>query len=159
MIINLTETELFGEVIKLYTFTENDCENITAIYLNDNPLDVKSPADVKLTIDFLKSCYAEPEGPEILMAAAILGSFIDNSTEIVKNANETLDRIIVRLEKIYDELTNTISKIPTHTEDNSLNIARHYMDEVIDPKGIMDAVEYNKLLSMFAMYNHWVMNR
>ena len=40
-----------------------------------------------------------------------------------------------------------------------MNIARRYMDEVIDPNDKMPAAEYNKLLQMFTMYNAWVMKR
>lgn len=161
MIINLRETDLFGEMIKLYTFDADDNGDvITAIYLNEKPLDTKNPEDILKTINFLKECYVDTTAPEVTWASAFLGAFINNdSAKIISEANKKLDTVIAILETMYKNITVVNTEVPTTAENNALNIARHYMDEVIDPKGIMDAVEYNKLLAMFTMYNKWVFNR
>lgn len=160
MIINLRETELFGEMIKLYTFdTDDNGDVITAIYLNEKPLDIKNPENILKTINFLKECYVDTTAPEVTWASAFLGQLINNdSVKIISEANKKLDTVIAILETMYKNIIVVNTEVPS-AENNALNIARHYMDEVIDPKGIMDAVEYNKLLAMFTMYNKWVFNR
>lgn len=161
MIINLVETELFGEIIKLYTFdTDDKGDVITSIYLNEKPLDIKNPEDILKTINFLKECYVDTTMPEVTWVSSFLNSVIKNDSEkLIIEANKKLDTVIAILETMYKNITVVKTEAPTAVENNALNIARHYMDEVIDPKGIMDAVEYNKLLSMFAMYSEWVLNR
>lgn len=156
MILNLINSTLFGQEVKMYSFTEVNTPEITGIKLNDKDLQINNENDIQFAIDFLKECYVDNNAEETAFAKALVGSFIMNPDVLVKAANEKIDKIIEKLSKMKE---NLIKKTYEGPDNKMLNIARAYMDEVIDPKGIMAPAEYNKLLAMFTMYNKWVMQR
>lgn len=156
MILNLINSTLFGQEVKMYSFTEVNTPEITGIKLNDKELQINNENDIQFAIDFLKECYVDNNAEETAFAKALVGSFIMNPDVLVKAANEKIDKIIEKLSKMKENLVKKTCEAP---DNKMLNIARAYMDEVIDPKGIMAPAEYNKLLAMFTMYNKWVMQR
>lgn len=156
MILNLINSTLFGQEVKMYSFTEVNTPEITGIKLNDKELQINNENDIQFAIDFLKECYVDNNAEETAFAKALVGSFIMNPDILVKAANEKIDKIIEKLSKMKESLVKKTCESP---DNKMLNIARAYMDEVIDPKGIMAPAEYNKLLAMFTMYNKWVMQR
>lgn len=161
MILNLINSTLFGQEVKMYSFTEVNTPEITGITHNDKELQINIENDIQFAIDFLKDCYVDNNAEETAFAKALIGSFIMDPTALVKAANDKIDKIIETLSTMKANLIKAkyIAPKVEATENKMLNIARTYMDEVIDPKGIMAPAEYNKLLAMFTMYSEWVMKR
>lgn len=161
MILNLINSTLFGQEVKMYSFTEVNEPEITGIKLNDKELQINNENDIQFAIDFLKDCYVDNNAEETAFAKALIGSFIMDPTALVKAANDKIDKIIEMLSTMKMNLIKAkyIAPKVEVPENKMLNIARTYMDEVIDPKGIMAPGEYNKLLAMFTMYSEWVMQR
>lgn len=162
MILNLINSTLFGQEVKMYSFTEVNEPEITGIKLNDKDLQINNENDIQFAIDFLKECYVDNNAEETAFAKALVGSFIMNPEVLVKAANDKIDKIIEKLSAMKEKLIIKKTYIAPKVEapkNKMLNIARTYMDEVIDPKGIMTPGEYNKLLAMFTMYSEWVMQR
>lgn len=158
MILNLVNTEVFGADTNVFFTSENNVEKITEILYNDKQLDINSVDDIKFAIDFIEKSKITVDESSSRIAKALFGSIA-----LFDTVNEVADSIIAKLnDKLDILLSNTCSckndagcVYPSHT----LEIARRYMDEVIDPHGTMPATEYNKMLAMFRMYNEWVMKR
>lgn len=158
MILNLVNTEVFGADTNVFFTSENNVEKITEIVYNDKQLDINSVDDIKFAIDFIEKSKITVDESSSRIAKALFGSIA-----LFDTVNEVADSIIAKLNAELDILlSNTCSckkDAGCVCTNNSLEIARHYMDEVIDPHGSMPADEYNKMLAMFRMYNEWVMKR
>lgn len=160
MKITLFKTELFNEPVKSYLIDDKDNPVITeVISTTGEKYNLDNEEHLNEIINFLNDCYVEPVAQEL--CTAFFGSMF-NTEELFKGANERLDNIVKQLTNSLEVLKSNqgCNYNDASLKDNKcLDIARRYMDEVIDPSGKMPNSEYNKLLSMFTMYNHWVMNR
>lgn len=158
MILNLVNTEVFGVDTNIFFTNDNDVEKITEIVYNDKQLDINSVDDIKFAIDFVEKSKITMDESASRITKALFGSIA-----IFDTVNEVADNIISKLNKELEILSSNTCSSKTDIGDeranHSLEIARHYMDEVIDPRGTMPSGEYNKMLAMFTMYNEWVMQR
>lgn len=161
MILHLINQNIFGISTKLFTVTnENDTNDnvITAITLDNAKLDMTKPETFDLAIEYVNDARIgeTAEDKEAMRYLKDLSNVfgINNIDTIVNDNNDKIDAIINTLTSMKDSL---ICK--TSSREKYFNIARRYMDEVIDPNNTMPSSEYNKMLHMFSMYNEWVMNR
>ena len=159
MVLNLVNTDVFGVDTNVFFTNDNDVERITEIIHNDKQLNMDSVDDINFAIDFIKKSKIDTDDKLL----STMGKAFFGSVSIFDKVNEVADSII---SKLVDELDILLSNTCSCKCDNTcectshtLEIARRYMDEVIDPHGTMPAAEYNKMLAMFRMYNDWVMKR
>lgn len=159
MVLNLVDTEVFGVDTNVFFTNDNDVEKITEIIHNDKQLNINSVDDIKFAIDFIEKSKINTDDKLL----TTMGKAFFGSVAIFDKVNEVADNII---SKLNDELDILLSNTCSCKNDagceytpHTLEIARRYMDEVIDPHGTMPSAEYNKMLAMFRMYNEWVMKR
>jgi superfamily II helicase len=159
MVLNLVNADVFGVDTNVFFTNDNDVERITEIIHNDKQLNINNVDDIKFAIDFIEKSKIDTNDKLL----STMGKAFFGTTSIFDKVNEVADSIISKLnDELNILLSNTCScKVDDTCEYTSrtLEIARHYMDEVIDPHGTMPALEYNKMLAMFRMYNEWVMKR
>lgn len=164
MILHLINQKCFGLDTKLFTTSENTPDNstITGITLDGVNQDITDVKVLDMAIDFVNAAKITDSEEDI---AAL--QFVKNITSIfgindvdslVADTNGKIDNIIEILSKMKNEINSAGCNANTDM-DKWMNIARRYMDEVIDPNDKMPAAEYNKMLQMFTMYNAWVMKR
>lgn len=158
MILNLVNTEVFGADTNVFFTSDNNIEKITEIVYNDKQLDINNVDDIKFAIDFIEKSKITVDESSSRIAKALFGSIA-----LFDTVNEVADSIIAKLNAELDILLSNTCSCKKDAgcvyTSHALEIARRYMDEVIDPHGTMPAAEYNKMLAMFRMYNDWVMKR
>lgn len=159
MVLNLVNADVFGVDTNVFFTNDNDVERITEIIHNDKQLNINNVDDIKFAIDFIEKSKIDTDDKLL----TTMGKAFFGTVSIFDKVNEVADSIISKLnDELNILLSNTCScKVDDTCEYTSrtLEIARRYMDEVIDPHGTMPALEYNKMLAMFRMYNEWVMKR
>ena len=112
-----------------------------------------------------KSCNNFIEKSKITVdeSSSRIAKALFGSIALFDTVNEVADSIIAKLNAELDILLSNTCSCKKDAgcvyTSHALEIARRYMDEVIDPHDTMPAAEYNKMLAMFRMYNDWVMNR
>ena len=154
MILNLIEANVFGPT-RLFLVNESNINGITEINHNDKKLDINSETDVKFAIDFINDCKVDTNNAEYANCKLLFGVGIDT---IIGSLNESADAILNELNVLLKKF-NKPTDCCSNQKEKMQNIARHFMDEVIDPNDKMPADEYNKLLTLFTMYGEWVMRR
>jgi hypothetical protein len=154
MILNLIEADVFGPT-RLFLVNESNINGITEINLNDKKLDINNEADIKFAIDFINDCKVDTNNTEYANCKVLFGVGLD---AIIGSLNESADSILNELHILLNKC-NKSTECCCNQKEKMQNIARHFMDEVIDPNGKMPSDEYNKLLTLFTMYGEWVMRR
>lgn len=164
MILHLINQKCFGCDTKLFTTTENNTNNevITEITLDGVKQDITKVSVLDMAIDFInesKITDSEDDKAAMYFVKSLTSMFgIANVDDIMADNNAKIDKLTSILTRMKNEL-NSAGCDANIDMNKWMNIARHYMDEVIDPNDKMPAAEYNKMLQMFAMYNAWVMKR
>lgn len=164
MILHLINQKCFGFDTKLFTTTENNPDNstITGITLDGVDQDITDVKVLDMAIEFVndaKITDSEEDKTALHFVKNITGIFgITNVDDIMADNNAKIDKLTSILIGMKNEINS--AGCNANTDMNKwMNIARRYMDEVIDPNDKMPAAEYNKMLQMFTMYNAWVMKR
>jgi len=164
MILHLINQKCFGFDTKLFTTTENNPDNstITGITLDGVDQDITDVKVLDMAIEFVndaKITDSEEDKAALHFVKNITSIFgINDVDSLVADTNSKIDNIVEILGKMKNEINS--AGCDANTDMNKwMNIARRYMDEVIDPNDKMPAAEYNKMLQMFTMYNAWVMKR
>lgn len=164
MILHLINQKCFGVDTKLFTTSENTPDNsaITGITLDGVNQDITDVKVLDMAIEFVNAAKftdTEEDKAALHFVKNITSIFgINDVDSLVAETNSKIDKIVEILSKMKNEI-NSAGCDANPDMNKWMNIARRYMDEVIDPNDKMPAAEYNKMLQMFTMYNAWVMKR
>ena len=162
---------------KFYAVEENDNPDIEEIYYLGEELDLNDPKSYDLAIDFLNDCkeydceicdtYKSP------ILETLLGkSFISNFEKIYDTMNEETDSVIELVTKAKTELLKRneptkccegCKKVEKKTEPVSntmtFELARKYIETVMDPASELPDADYNVILTTLTNYGNWVLKQ
>ena len=162
---------------KFYAVEENDNPDIEEIYYLGEELDLNDPKSYDLAIDFLNDCkeydceicdtYKSP------ILETLLGkSFISNFEKIYDTMNEETDSVIELVTKAKTELLKRneptkccegCKEVEKKTEPVSntmtFELARKYIETVMDPAEELPDADYNVILTTLTNYGNWVLKQ
>ena len=162
---------------KFYAVEENDNPDIEEIYYLGEELDLNDPESYDLAIDFLNDCkeydceicdtYKSP------ILETLLGkSFISNFEKIYDTMNEETDSVIELVTKAKTELLKRneptkrcegCKEVEKKTEPVSntmtFELARKYIETVMDPASELPDADYNVILTTLTNYGNWVLKQ
>ena len=156
MVLKLNTYDSFftsAPVKKFYAVEENDNPDIEKIYYLGEELDLNDPKSYDLAIDFLNDCK-------------------EHDCEIYDTMNEETDSVIELLTRTKTELLKRdeptkccegCKEVEKKTEPVSntmtFELARKYIETVMDPASELPDADYNVILTTLTNYGNWVLKQ
>ena len=165
---------------KFYAVEENGNPDIEEIYYLGEELDLNDPSSYDLAIDFLNDCkeydceicdtYKSP------ILEALLGkSFVSNFEKIYDDMNDETDSVIELLTRAKTELLKRnepskccerckevekkTDKVESVSNTTTFELARKYIETVMDPAGELPDADYNVILTTLTNYGNWILTQ
>lgn len=175
MVLKLNTYDMFftSAPFKFYAVEENDNPDIEEIYYLGEELDLNDPKSYDLAIDFLNECK---EYDCEIYDTCIFG-FLDtllgeNFKKIYDAMNEETDSVIEAVTKAKTELLKRkeptkccerCKEVEKKTEPVSntmtFELARKYIETVMDPASELPDADYNVILTTLTNYGNWVLKQ
>ena len=182
MVLKLNTYDSFftSAPFKFYAVEENDNPDIEEIYYLGEELDLNDPESYDLAIDFLNDCkeydceiYDTYKSP---ILEALLGkSFVSNFENIYDTLNEETDSVIELLTRTKIELLKRnepskccegckevkkkTDKVEPVSNTTTFELARKYIETVMDPASELPDADYNVILTTLTNYGNWVLKQ
>ena len=175
MVLKLNTYDSFftSAPFKFYAVEENDNPDIEEIYYLGEELDLNDPKSYDLAIDFLNDCKEYDCEIYDTCIFVILDTLLGESFKKIYDAmNEETDSVIELVTKAKTELLKrnepTIcckgcKKVEKKTEPVSntmtFELARKYIETVMDPASELPDADYNVILTTLTNYGNWVLKQ
>ena len=175
MVLKLNTYDSFftSAPFKFYAVEENDNPDIEEIYYLGEELDLNDPKSYDLAINFLNDCKEHDCEIYDTCIFGVLDTLLGESFKKIYDAmNEETDSVIELVTKAKTELLKR--KEPTKcckggkkaekkTEPVSntmtFELARKYIETVMDPAGELPDADYNVILTTLTNYGNWVLKQ
>ena len=185
MVLKLNTYDSFftSAPFNFYAVEENDNTDIEEIYYLGEELDLNDPESYDLAIDFLNDCkeydceiYDTYKSP---ILETLLGkSFISNFEKIYDTLNEETESIIELLTSTKIELlkrnepskccegckevekkTDPVKPVEPVSNTTTFELARKYIETVMDPASELPDADYNVILTTLTNYGNWLLTQ
>lgn len=185
MVLKLNTYDSFftSAPFKFYAVEDNGNPDIEEIYYLGEELDLNDPESYDLAIDFLNDCkeydceiYDTYKSP---ILETLLGkSFISNFEKIYDTMNEETDSVIELLSRTKIELlkrnestkcceackevekkTDPVKPVEPVSNTTTFELARKYIETVMDPVSELPDADYNVILTTLTNYGNWILTQ
>lgn len=187
MVLKLNTYDSFftSAPFKFYAVEENGNPDIEEIYYLGEELDLNDPESYDLAIDFLNDCkeydceiYDTYKSP---ILETLLGkSFISNFEKIYDTMNGEIDWIIEVLRitrdgilqskegepikccegcKEAEKKTDPVKPVEPVSKTTTFELARKYIETVMDPVSELPDADYNVILTTLTNYGNWILTQ
>ena len=158
---------------KFYAVEENDNPDIEEIYYLGEELDLNDPKSYDLAIDFLNDCKEHDCEIYDTCIFGVLDTLLGESfKKIYDTMNEETDSVIELLTRAKTELLKRgeptkccegCKEVEKKTEPVSntmtFELARKYIETVMDPASELPDADYNVILTTLTNYGNWVLKQ
>ena len=175
MVLKLNTYDSFftSAPFKFYAVEENDNPDIEKIYYLGEELDLNDPKSYDLAIDFLNECKEYDCEIYDTCIFGVLDTLLGESFKKIYDAmNEETDSVIELVTKAKTELLkrNEPTKCcerckeaekKTEPVSNTMTfeLARKYIETVMDPASELPDADYNVILTTLTNYGNWVLKQ
>ena len=175
MVLKLNTYDSFftSAPFKFYAVEENDNPDIEKIYYLGEELDLNDPKSYDLAINFLNDCKEHDCEIYDTCIFGVLDTLLgENFKKIYDAMNEETDSVIELVTKAKTELLKRneptkcckgCKKAEKKTEPVSntmtFELARKYIETVMDPAGELPDADYNVILTTLTNYGNWVLKQ
>ena len=158
---------------KFYAVEENDNPDIEEIYYLGEELDLNDPKSYDLAINFLNDCKEHDCEIYDTCIFGVLDTLLGESFKKIYDAmNEETDSVIELVTKAKTELLKRneptkcckgFKEVEKKTEPVSntmtFELARKYIETVMDPASELPDADYNVILTTLTNYGNWVLKQ
>ena len=175
MVLKLNTYDMFftSAPFKFYAVEENDNPDIEKIYYLGEELDLNDPKSYDLAIDFLNECKEYDCEIYDTCIFGVLDTLLGESFKKIYDAmNEETDSVIELVTKAKTELLKRneptkccerCKEVEKKTEPVSntmtFELARKYIETVMDPASELPDADYNVILTTLTNYGNWVLKQ
>lgn len=175
MVLKLNTYDMFftSAPFKFYAVEENDNPDIEKIYYLGEELDLNDPKSYDLAIDFLNECKEYDCEIYDTCIFRFLDTLLGESFKKIYDAmNEETDSVIELVTKAKTELLKRneptkccerCKEVEKKTEPVSntmtFELARKYIETVMDPAEELPDADYNVILTTLTNYGNWVLKQ
>ena len=175
MVLKLNTYDSFftSAPFKFYAVEENDNPDIEEIYYLGKELDLNDPKSYDLAIDFLNDCKEYDCEIYDTCIFGVLDTILGESFKKIYDAmNEETDSVIELVTKAKTELLKrneptkcceVCKEVEKKTEPVSntmtFELARKYIETVMDPASELPDADYNVILTTLTNYGNWVLKQ
>lgn len=175
MVLKLNTYDMFftSAPFKFYAVEENDNPDIEKIYYLGKELDLNDPKSYDLAIDFLNDCKEYDCEIYDTCIFGVLDTLLGESFKKVYDAmNEETDSVIDLVTKAKTELLKRneptkccerCKEVEKKTDPVSntmtFELARKYIETVMDPASELPDADYNVILTTLTNYGNWVLKQ
>lgn len=175
MVLKLNTYDRFftSAPVKFYAVEENDNPDIEEIYYLGEELDLNDPKSYDLAIDFLNDCKEYDCEIYDTCIFGVLDNLLGESFKKIYDAmNEETDSVIEAVTKAKTELLKRneptkccerCKEVEKKTEPVSntmtFELARKYIETVMDPASELPDADYNVILTTLTNYGNWVLKQ
>ena len=175
MVLKLNTYDMFftSAPFKFYAVEENDNPDIEEIYYLGEELDLNDPKSYDLAIDFLNECKEYDCEIYDTCIFGVLDTLLGESFKKIYDAmNEETDSVIELVTKAKTELLKRkeptkccerCKEVEKKTEPVSntmtFELARKYIETVMDPASELPDADYNVILTTLTNYGNWVLKQ
>ena len=175
MVLKLNTYDMFftSAPFKFYAVEENDNPDIEKIYYLGEELDLNDPKSYDLAIDFLNECKEYDCEIYDTCIFGFLDTLLGESFKKIYDAmNEETDSVIEAVAKAKTELLKRkeptkccerCKEVEKKTEPVSntmtFELARKYIETVMDPASELPDADYNVILTTLTNYGNWVLKQ
>lgn len=175
MVLKLNTYDSFftSAPFKFYAVEENDNPDIEKIYYLGEELDLNDPKSYDLAIDFLNDCKEYDCEIYDTCIFGVLDTLLGESFKKIYDAmNEETDSVIELVTKAKTELLKRneptkccerCKEVEKKTEPVSntmtFELARKYIETVMDPASELPDADYNVILTTLTNYGNWVLKQ
>ena len=175
MVLKLNTYDSFftSAPFKFYAVEENDNPDIEEIYYLGEELDLNDPKSYDLAIDFLNECKEYDCEIYDTCIFGVLDTLLGESFKKIYDAmNEETDSVIELVTKAKTELLKRneptkccerCKEVEKKTEPVSntmtFELARKYIETVMDPASELPDADYNVILTTLTNYGNWVLKQ
>ena len=175
MVLKLNTYDSFftSAPFKFYAVEENDNPDIEKIYYLGEELDLNDPKSYDLAIDFLNECKEYDCEIYDTCIFGVLDTLLGESFKKIYDAmNEETDSVIELVTKAKTELLKRneptkccerCKEVEKKTEPVSntmtFELARKYIETVMDPASELPDADYNVILTTLTNYGNWVLKQ
>lgn len=158
---------------KFYAVEENDNPDIEKIYYLGEELDLNDPKSYDLAIDFLNECKEYDCEIYDTCIFEFLDTLLGESFKKIYDAmNEETDSVIEAVTKAKTELLKrneptkccerckeVEKKAEPVSNTMTFELARKYIETVMDPASELPDADYNVILTTLTNYGNWVLKQ
>ena len=175
MVLKLNTYYMFftSAPFKFYAVEENDNPDIEKIYYLGEELDLNDPKSYDLAIDFLNECKEYDCEIYDTCIFGVLDTLLGESFKKIYDAmNEETDSVIELVTKAKTELLKRneptkccerCKEVEKKTDPVSntmtFELARKYIETVMDPAEELPDADYNVILTTLTNYGNWVLKQ
>lgn len=175
MVLKLNTYDSFftSAPFKFYAVEDNDNPDIEKIYYLGKELDLNDPKSYDLAIDFLNDCKEYDCEIYDTCIFGVLDTLLGESFKKIYDAmNEETDSVIEAVTKAKTELLKRneptkccerCKEVEKKTEPVSntmtFELARKYIETVMDPASELPDADYNVILTTLTNYGNWVLKQ
>ena len=175
MVLKLNTYDMFftSAPFKFYAVEENDNPDIEKIYYLGEELDLNDPKSYDLAINFLNECKEYDCEIYDTCIFGVLDTLLGESFKKIYDAmNEETDSVIELVTKAKTELLKRneptkccerCKEVEKKTEPVSntmtFELARKYIETVMDPASELPDADYNVILTILTDYGNWVLKQ
>ena len=175
MVLKLNTYDMFftSAPFKFYAVEENDNPDIEKIYYLGEEIDLNDPKSYDLAVDFLNECKEYDCEIYDTCIFGVLNTLLGESFKKIYDAmNEETDSVIELVTKAKTELLKRneptkccerCKEVEKKTEPVSntmtFELARKYIETVMDPASELPDADYNVILTTLTNYGNWVLKQ
>ena len=175
MVLKLNTYDMFftSAPFKFYAVEENDNPDIEKIYYLGEELDLNDPKSYDLAIDFLNECKEyDCEIYDTCIFGGLDTLLGESFKKIYDAMNEETDSVIALVNRVKTELLKRneptkccegCKEVEKKTEPVSntmtFELARKYIETVMDPASELSDADYNVILTILTDYGNWVLKQ
>ena len=175
MVLKLNTYDSFftSAPFKFYAVEENDNPDIEEIYYLGEELDLNDPESYDLAIDFLNDCKEYDCEIYDTCIFGVLDTLLGESFKKIYDAmNEETDSVIELVTRAKTELLKRneptkccerCKEVEKKTDPVSntmtFELARKYIETVMDPASELPDADYNVILTTLTNYGNWVLKQ
>ena len=175
MVLKLNTYDSFftSAPFKFYAVEENDNPDIEEIYYLGKELDLNDPKSYDLAIDFLNDCKEYDCEIYDTCIFGVLDTLLGESFKKIYDAmNEETDSVIELVTRAKTELLKRneptkccerCKEVEKKTDPVSntmtFELARKYIETVMDPASELPDADYNVILTTLTNYGNWVLKQ
>ena len=175
MVLKLNTYDSFftSAPFKFYAVEENDNPDIEKIYYLGEELDLNDPKSYDLAIDFLNDCKEYDCEIYDTCIFGVLDTLLGESFKNIYDVmNEETDSVIEAVTKAKTKLLKRneptkccegCKEVEKKTEPVSntmtFELARKYIETVMDPASELPDADYNVILTTLTNYGNWVLKQ
>lgn len=171
--LNIYDSFFTSAPFKFYAVEENDNPDIEKIYYLGEELDLNDPKSYDLAINFLNECKEYDCEIYDTCIFGVLDTLLGESFKKVYDAmNEETDSVIELVTRAKTELLKRnepakccegCKEVEKKTEPVSntmtFELARKYIETVMDPASELPDADYNVILTTLTNYGNWVLKQ